>query len=266
MRISSGSAAMLGLIEEEQLVPPTTCYLLAGDACRSRCAHCTENLGKLSRIAWPDCRADTSIVNCSGFMRACIQCTDSGLDEAVEFARLLSLPVSISYRFNDPKDVDFALASAGIACIPVDAVNESEHLRFRHSELGQTLGLIRLTAKKHKGRIATHVVIGLGESLHEVEEFLLQMRSLGVIVGLFAYTPSGNTGMLAPSLERYRKAQVMHYRIMNRSDKIAPEAFQASGCPGCNRPFYNERPRGPWYNFPRPLSTEEYHECLALAR
>ena len=30
--------------------------------------------------------------------------------------------------------------------------------------------------------------------------------------------------------------------------------FQTPGCPGCNRPYYNERPGGPMYNYPHPLS------------
>jgi biotin synthase len=34
-------------------------------------------------------------------------------------------------------------------------------------------------------------------------------------------------------------------------------AFQTSGCPGCNRPYYNEKPSGPIYNYPRPLSPDE---------
>jgi biotin synthase len=34
-------------------------------------------------------------------------------------------------------------------------------------------------------------------------------------------------------------------------------AFQVTGCKGCNRPFYNERPRGPMYNYPRRLTEEE---------
>ncbi|HDI74230.1 MAG TPA: hypothetical protein ENF57_04430 [Candidatus Korarchaeota archaeon] len=41
---------------------------------------------------------------------------------------------------------------------------------------------------------------------------------------------------------------------MNEIFKMDPddfkEAFLTSGCPSCNRPFYNERPRGPIYNFP----------------
>ena len=34
-------------------------------------------------------------------------------------------------------------------------------------------------------------------------------------------------------------------------------AFQTSGCPDCNRPFYNERPGGLLYNYPRPLTPAE---------
>ena len=33
--------------------------------------------------------------------------------------------------------------------------------------------------------------------------------------------------------------------------------FETSGCPGCNRPYYNERPGGMLYNYPRPLTAAE---------
>ena len=33
--------------------------------------------------------------------------------------------------------------------------------------------------------------------------------------------------------------------------------FLTSGCPGCNRPYYNERPGQELYNFPEPLSIQE---------
>jgi len=35
------------------------------------------------------------------------------------------------------------------------------------------------------------------------------------------------------------------------------EPFFTSGCPNCNRPFYNEKPSGPIYNFPRKLTAKE---------
>jgi len=39
------------------------------------------------------------------------------------------------------------------------------------------------------------------------------------------------------------------------------EPFLTSGCPGCNRPYYNERPGGPLYNYPRQLLPEEIEEA-----
>jgi biotin synthase len=36
--------------------------------------------------------------------------------------------------------------------------------------------------------------------------------------------------------------------------------FVTSGCPGCNRPYYNERPGGPLYNYPRQPLPEEVVE------
>ena len=41
-------------------------------------------------------------------------------------------------------------------------------------------------------------------------------------------------------------------------------AFQTSGCPDCNRPFYNERPGGPLYNYARQLTQDEVKDALAL--
>lgn len=43
------------------------------------------------------------------------------------------------------------------------------------------------------------------------------------------------------------------------------QAFRTSGCPGCNRPYYNEPPRGPLYNFPRRPSAGEVRRAVAEA-
>jgi biotin synthase len=40
------------------------------------------------------------------------------------------------------------------------------------------------------------------------------------------------------------------------------EAFYTSGCPGCNRPFYSESPRGPLYNIPSRRLLGIYYEKL----
>ncbi len=35
------------------------------------------------------------------------------------------------------------------------------------------------------------------------------------------------------------------------------EPFLTSGCKDCNRPFYNEKPSGPIYNYPKKPNKEE---------
>jgi len=41
------------------------------------------------------------------------------------------------------------------------------------------------------------------------------------------------------------------------------EPFMTSGCPGCNRPYYNERPSGPLYNYPFRPGEEDIKAILA---
>jgi biotin synthase len=41
---------------------------------------------------------------------------------------------------------------------------------------------------------------------------------------------------------------------------LSGEAFRTSGCPDCNRPYYNESPGGLIYNFPRKLLNEEIED------
>lgn len=40
-------------------------------------------------------------------------------------------------------------------------------------------------------------------------------------------------------------------------------AFRTSGCSGCNRPYYNERPGSEAYNHPLPLTPRQLARCLA---
>jgi biotin synthase len=103
--------------------------------------------------------------------------------------------------------------------------------------------------------------------------------------GLFAFTSVRGTsleGQNQPDLGTYRRIQALRYLLergeitaddVEYSDKgeivitadqtkirevlSSGQAFRVSGCSGCNRPYYNERPGGPLYNYPRPLSEDE---------
>ncbi len=141
-----------------------------------------------------------------------------------------------------------------------------------------------------QGHVTTHLIIGLGESERQAADFLFMMGDVGITVGLFAFTSVKGTRLedrKQPNIGSYRRLQVLRYLIARgavRKDQIAytdegeirldvPVAmhmkdlssgapFRVSGCPGCNRPFYNERPRGPVYNYFRPLMEDEASKAL----
>ena len=135
------------------------------------------------------------------------------------------------------------------------------------------------------GNVTTHLIVGLGESEHEAVEFLLDMYDRGLTVGLFAFTPIRGTELedvSQPDLQVYRREQAVRYLLHRNlienhqviftdegktrldvdndwlsNQLLSGDAFRTSGCPNCNRPYYNERPSGPMYNYPRRLSEEE---------
>ncbi len=141
-----------------------------------------------------------------------------------------------------------------------------------------------------RGNVTTHLIVGLGETEPEASEFLLDMKDAGISVGLFAFTSIRGTtmeGMSSPELPSYRRLQVLRYLLaadrihrdqvhysesgqlqLDMSRDVLKEflssggAFRTSGCHGCNRPYYNERPRGIIYNYARPLNESEVREAI----
>jgi len=123
-----------------------------------------------------------------------------------------------------------------------------------------------------RGRVHIHIILGLGETGRELLETMDMLHSMGAETALFAFTPVKGTplqSMSPPPLWYYRAAQIARLaslRGLNPLDYVCFEAgllraktsvdidewrqaFLTSGCPGCNRPFYNESP-GRVYNYP----------------
>lgn len=109
---------------------------------------------------------------------------------------------------------------------------------------------------------------------------------MGVLPALFAFTPVRGTALeknSPPKVKNYRRLQLARHLIVTGKTRAGDmqfdadhkisgyglnnEAlnweiegglpFQTSGCPDCNRPFYNEKPSGPIYNYPAKLSEKE---------
>ncbi len=170
--------------------------------------------------------------------------------------------------------------------LALDAATPELFAQVKSGSFQQRWELLQACSKAFPGKITTHLIVGLGESEEEMLAQLKACIAAGVRVGLFAFTPLPGTrlaGKEAPTIGKYRRLQMARYllmmgvapeelvcnskgRIVVEQDKYAAviaqgQAFQTSGCDGCNRPYYNERPGQVMYNYHRPLTETE----LALA-
>jgi len=180
--------------------------------------------------------------------------------------------------------------------VPVDAANPRLFDRLKghdaggpYSWQGHMYALRQAVSVFGAGRVTTHVIVGLGETDRDVLKFTQEMADLGVSPALFAFTPIPGTQLEkgdSPPISRYRLMQTARFIIVNGPARFEDMKFDASealvdfgvsreelrhlirsglpyltsGCPSCNRPFYNEKPSGPLYNFPRPLRPSEIEE------
>ena len=142
-----------------------------------------------------------------------------------------------------------------------------------------------------KGYVNTHLIVGLGETEKEMIKMIQWCNDLGIYPSMFAFTPIPGTKMEKnppPNIEKYRRIQIAHYLIINKISNFSKmefnnneeiidfgiekeelmkiihtgKPFLTTGCPNCNRPYYNENPRGPIYNYPRKIEEKEIYEIM----
>ncbi|MFW9968162.1 MAG: radical SAM protein [Candidatus Thorarchaeota archaeon] len=316
IRLSIGTAIQMGLESGKIDDCFSTAFLMtyAEGKCDANCAFCPQakesrsSSDRLSRISWPvyswhDVAERLSID--APFKRICIQVLNvPNIIEDVEMIinglrNKTSIPISVSIHpltLGEMRRLHVAgVNSIGIA---LDACTESLFESIKGSKRGSSYrwhshmeALSKAVELFGEGNVATHLIVGLGESEAEILDFLKLMKRLKIRVGLFAFTSIRGTAMekwKQPEISKYRRVQVVHYLLANGvvdEDQISilenreiqlnvpssqlkeilssGAAFQTSGCRNCNRPYYNERPSGPLYNYPRPLSQEEIAEAIA---
>lgn len=303
-RVSSGTASVLGLRPAALGAAPTTAYLMLGERCTADCAFCAQartseaGADQLSRIHWPPYPAD-EVAEAIGAAhrrgaigRACLQVTDSAAshDTAQRAVAALSketgAPICVSIAARDLTEIEALLAAgAQRVSIGLDAATPEVYARTKSGSWEHTWALLIAGARRFPNRLGAHLIAGLGETEEELLITAQALVRLGVVIGLFAFTPVQGArlaGAQPPPLESYRRIQaglwllkeglqvVEQWRFVRgqlvdfgaTSDAIAAwlaggDAFRTAGCTDCNRPFYNERPSGPLYNYPRPLTPIE---------
>ena len=320
LRVSIGTAAVLGLTPCLLDVKPTTAYLMTytEGSCIANCSFCPQareshsRKSLLSRVLWPAFPTGRVLEGLRRpafdvLKRVCIQAINypgfiDDIASIVRAARVATeLPVSLDTPPLGRSDME-GLRDAGVdrISIPLDAATpklfdkvKGRLARGPYRWEGHIRALGTAVEVFGAGRVMSNLVVGLGETEEEAVGLIQRLTEVGVETVLFAFTPIPGTALAGrppPPLEAYRRVQLARHLITGglarfeemefdggrlrgfggdagtiRRALLSGEAFRTCGCPGCNRPYYNERPSGPLYNYPRELTREETHqEAVAM--
>lgn len=213
----------------------------------------------------------------------------------------IKIPISISCQpLNSENMCQLAEAGAERIGIPLDAATEELFDRVKGRFVGgpyvwgEQIELLSEAVKIFgEGKVSTHLIVGLGETEKEMVETIQRCVDMGVLPALFAFTPIPGTTLenspqpLVPAYRRVQLARhlifhgIVRYENMYFDEKNciidfgvdkdvlmrvvrSGEPFLTSGCPNCNRPYYNEKPSGPIYNYPRPLAKGETAQIMKV--
>jgi len=242
---------------------------------------------RLSRITWPPFELEEVLeaLPGGGFSRICFQTVDyPGLVEDVitllSELKSVDLPVSLSITpVEDDALREFRRLGVDYVGIGLDVASERLFAELKPGlySWGEMWDFTeRVLDTFGRGRAFVHLIAGLGETDRELVEAMERAYSMGADVSLFAFTPIKGTALeyrKPPSLARYRRLQIARHLLEKGYSTetfifdgdelvgfdfspeelleiVPPSVFATHGCPACNRPYYNERPRKEPYNFP----------------
>lgn len=290
VRASLGTLAVLGLERARLAARPTTAYLLqySPGGCTARCMFCSQSAAArtprrlLGRVTWPVVELERLLRAWRRglFARVCIQ-TVLRPGFACEAAELLErlrrvdpdTPASVT---TTPVETwvlrEWRRLGVDTLGVGLDAASPRV---FRDAGKPYTWGayidfIRRAVGVYGRGRVYAHLVAGLGETPREMLEAMKTLYDMGARVALFNYTrlpgsPRAFPGVDTATYRVYQVARLLLEHGLDPLDYIDPgppprftrkppvdprRGLLTSGCPGCNRPFYNEPPRGPIYNYP----------------
>jgi biotin synthase-related radical SAM superfamily protein len=269
----------------------------------SQARESTAPASRLSRVTWPRFRPAEALgglkraIRSGLIRRICLQVVNNPdiMEDTVAWVSRLRqefpLPVCVSTSLLTPVNTERLFTSgAERISFPLDAATPDIFKKVKGGDFKSHLRRLLRESQRRPGRIMTHLIAGVGESEEAIINLIRDLAENKIGTGLFAFTPLRGTPMQnqpPPDLSSYRRIQIAHFLIRNDifkafnfsggnlclesipgrllEPKNIEEAFRTSGCPDCNRPYYNERPGGILYNFPRPLGGGEIRQALARA-
>lgn len=284
IRVSLATSSLLKLKNYAIKVKPTTLYFLLAGECKGNCLYCEQKKGKLARVKWPEFdfeKVKEKIKNVNA-KRICILgiYNHNFINEIAEIVRQLKTELPISACINAVgieemkilKEVGIERIGIGLDCFSKRIFNKWKKGVPSWNDYIKAIE----NAKKIFGKVSCHLIAGLGENDREAINLMKELAKKEIKISLFAYVEKNETKI---DISRYRVLQIARYFIEKNKGKfyfddsklveievpsIPKETFMTSGCPYCNRPFYNERVTK-IYNYPYELSNEEYRRAIKEA-
>ncbi|MHA1777673.1 MAG: radical SAM protein [Promethearchaeota archaeon] len=250
IRISIGSAAVLGLANITTDVFPTTCYLMTytEESCLGECQFCPQGTSihshaaqQLSRINWPVYKWNLFLEslkklqnsdNPNRFQRICLQTLNypGYFEEAAEIIKIIhhqnpktaiSTAIPPISKSKLRKLRESGLDRIGIAldaCTPslFEKIKNPSHIGPYQwqSHLQAIDDALEIFGAYH---VTTHFIVGLGETEEELIRYIAQMVEKKIQPGIFMFTPVQHTPMEhhpRPSINSFRRIQLARYLLL----------------------------------------------------
>jgi biotin synthase-related radical SAM superfamily protein len=256
VRVSLGSAMILGLVQGKFATEPTTAYLMTyrHGKCVASCGFCSQSRQSrgrsdlLSRVSWPVFPTSRilesfKIVDIqSKVRRICIQALNypkviahlCALTRVVH--ECVQIPISISCQPLDRQSL-MSLAEAGAERIgiPLDAATRKIFDTVKGRYVGGPYSwdrvlelLTEAVGIFGRGKVSTHLIVGLGETEKEMVEIIQHCADIEVLPGLFAFTPIRGTSLEKrdqPPIQAYRRIQIARHLILHRLKRFEEMQF-----------------------------------------
>ena len=281
IRVSPATSSFLGLSKIKVDAPQKTLYFLMNGKCEGNCSYCNQKNGSLGRFYWEKYDFSHLKEKLKGkkAKRICIQTIygEKYWEDLLYILKELSrfnIPISVSMNaIGEKKMLILKENGAERIGIGLDCFKEEIFNKFKKGvpSWADYLKSLRI-ARKIFGNATCHLIVGLGESDRDAVDLMRKICKMGIKIALFPYS-FGNETIV--SLPRYRVIQVALSAIENGGkiyfdgekissieiDYFPKNAFYTSGCPNCNRPFYNDRVKK-IYNYPYKIGKEEAERCI----
>ncbi|UWD48390.1 radical SAM protein [Clostridioides difficile] len=234
IRLSSGTAIELGILNKKSDIPPTTAYIMIGEKCINKCSFCSQSVesstrkDKLSRVVWPEYSKEEILDALRAYQgknikRICIQsmASEEAHKSVLDFINYITgkidMPISLSAKLESDEEINkFFSAGVDKIGIAIDAANKEVYEKIKGHNYDEKLRFITRMSKLYPNKISTHIIVGMGESHEDVYNLYTYLEQNNITISLFAFTPVRGTKMekiSQPNIENYRRVQLMSYMI-----------------------------------------------------